>query len=100
MNNGGGDIGVFAKAYMSVPVDEVYITIYLDRWDEGTERWRQVSYYDAEFYAKDYPNGLSEPDVDIIFKNQERILLSIAGVSLQLFLMINLKALVRLQMVL
>ena len=71
-NEGNGDIGAFAKAYMDIPVDEVYITIYLDRWDEGTERWRQVSYYDAEFYAKDYPNGLSEPDVDIIFKNQER----------------------------
>lgn len=100
MNNGGGDIGVFAKAYMSVPVDEVYITIYLDRWDEGTERWRQVSYYDAEFYAKDYPNGLSEPDVDIILRIKREDTIIDCGVSLQLFLMINLKALVRLQMVL
>lgn len=72
MNNGGGDIGAFAKAYMSVPVDEIYITIYLDKWDEGADRWRQVSYYDAEFYAKDYPEGLSESGVDIIFKNQEK----------------------------
>ena len=49
---------------------EVYITIYLDRWDADAERWRQVTYYDAEFYAKDYPDGLTDPTVDITFLNQ------------------------------
>ena len=36
-DNGNGDIGAFAKAFMAVPVDEVYITVYLDRWDADTE---------------------------------------------------------------
>ena len=71
-DNGNGDVGVFAKAYMSIPVDEVYITIYLDRWDADAERWRQVTYYDAEFYAKDYPDGLTDPTVDITFLNQKK----------------------------
>ena len=57
---------------MSIPVDEVYITIYLDRWDADAERWRQVTYYDAEFYAKDYPDGLTDPTVDITFLNQKK----------------------------
>lgn len=71
-DDGNGDIGAFAKAYMAVPVDEVYITIYLDKWDKDAERWRQVTYYDAEFYAKDYPDGLGSPSVSLTFKNQEK----------------------------
>ena len=71
-NEGNGDIGAFAKAYMDIPVDEVYITIYLDRWNEVTERWKQVTFYDAEFYAADYPDGLVNPSVDIVFKNQTK----------------------------
>ena len=58
-DNGNGDIGAFAKAFMAVPVDEVYITVYLDRWD-------------AEFYASDYPDGLSDPSIDVTFKNQDK----------------------------
>jgi hypothetical protein len=71
-NKGNGDIGGLAKAYMDHAVDEVYITIYLDRWDAEAERWRQVTYYDAEFYAKDYPDGLDDPEVSIVFKGQEK----------------------------
>ena len=71
-DNGNGDIGAFAKAFMAVPVDEVYITVYLDRWDADTERWRQVTFYDAEFYASDYPDGLSDPSIDVTFKNQDK----------------------------
>ena len=53
-DNGNGDIGAFAKAFMAVPVDEVYITVYLDRWDADTERWRQ------------------DPSIDVTFKNQDK----------------------------
>lgn len=71
-DEGNGDIGVFAKAYMEVSVEEAYITIYLDRWDKDMDRWRQVTFYDAEFYLKDYPNGITEPEVNMIFKNQPK----------------------------
>ena len=54
------------------PIEEAYITVYLDQWDAVDERWRQVNYYEAEFYAKDYPDGLSMPTVDITFTNQPR----------------------------
>lgn len=69
---GNGDVGASAHAYMSAPVDEAYITIYLDYWDEAADRWRQVTYYDAEFYAADYPDGLTEAFVNITFKNQHK----------------------------
>ena len=71
-DEGDGNIGAFAVAYMDHAVDEVYITIYLDRWNDEEERWQMVTYYDAEFYAEDYPEGLTDPTVDITFLNQER----------------------------
>lgn len=71
-NEGEGDIGAVAIAYMAVPADEVYITLYLDRWDEDSERWRQVTFYDAEFYAKDYPDGLNSPSLNLTFKKQKK----------------------------
>ena len=71
-NNGDGTVGALAIAYTSTPVDEAYISVYLDQWDEKTERWRQVDYYEAEFYSKDYPEGLETPTIDISFINQPR----------------------------
>ena len=54
------------------PVDEAYITIYLDRWDAEAERWRQVSYHEEEFYAEEGTEGLVMPTVDISFIGQPR----------------------------
>lgn len=71
-DEGNGDIGAVAIGYLAVPIEEAYITVYLDRWDETADRWRQVAYHDAEFYAKDYPEGLDTPTVNVIFKNQEK----------------------------
>lgn len=71
-NQGDGNIGALAVAYMNHNVDEIYITIYLDCWNEGTERWEQVDYYDAEYYAEDYPEGLSEATLDITFLDQDK----------------------------
>lgn len=71
-DEGNGDVGAFAKAYMNYDVQAVYITIYLDRLDKETNRWQQVDYYDADFYAADYPDGLSDPTVNHIFENQKK----------------------------
>ena len=32
----------------------------------------RLHFYDAEFYAPDYPDGLSDPSIDITFKNQDK----------------------------
>lgn len=71
-NEGKGNVGAVGIAYLAVPADEVYISIYLDRYDEEKDLWRQVAYYDAEFYAKDYPDGLNDPSVNITFTNQKK----------------------------
>lgn len=71
-DKGNGDIGALAIAYTREPVDEAYITVFLDRWNEDKDRWVNVDYYDAEFYAEDYPDGLTTPTVNITFLNQER----------------------------
>lgn len=71
-DKGNGDISAFAKGLIEVPVQEAYITVYLDRWNETEESWEQVTYYDAEFFAEDYPDGLRTPTVDIVFLNQKK----------------------------
>ena len=58
--NNDGDIDVTAHAYMSVPVDEIYMTIYLDRYvvdEDGDDDWVYVDMFEFEFYAEDYPDG-------------------------------------------
>lgn len=72
MDNGKGNIGALGVGYCNYAVDEAYITIYLDQWDATAERWRQVNFYEQEFYAKDYPDGLITPTVDITFTNNEK----------------------------
>lgn len=71
-DEGGGDIGALTVAHMRYSVEEAYISVYLDRWDETDERWRQVTYYDAEFYEADYPDGLTSATVSIVFPNQPK----------------------------
>lgn len=56
--NEDGEIGVVGNAYMSTEIDELYMTIYLDRWIDD-DHWEQVDYFDFEFYAEDYPDGLT-----------------------------------------
>ena len=72
LNNGNGEVGATAVSLFRVPVDEAYITIYLDRWDESAERWYQIDYYEAEFYAKDYPDGLTTQHINVSFINQKK----------------------------
>lgn len=56
--NEDGEIGVLGTAYMSTEIDELYMTIYLDRWVDD-DHWEQVDYFEFEFYAEDYPDGLT-----------------------------------------
>lgn len=68
ISNKDGKIGVSAKTYMKKPVDEVYMTIYLDR--QVGDKWAEVEHYDFEFFAKDYPNGLIDPGMDFTISGQ------------------------------
>lgn len=58
--NNDGDIDVAGHAYMSEAVDEIYMTIYLDRQvidEDGDVSWENVDIFEFEFYAEDYPEG-------------------------------------------
>lgn len=68
---GGGVIKGTALGYTRYPVDEAYITIYLDKFDAGANRWRQMGSYEAEFKAADYPEGIYTPGISAIFKDNE-----------------------------
>lgn len=58
--NNDGDIDVAGHAYMSEPVDEIYMIIYLDKLvinEDGEENWENIDEFEFEFYAEDYPDG-------------------------------------------
>lgn len=60
ISNNDGDIDVAGHVYMLEPVDEIYMTIYLDKYvvdEDGEGRWVYVDMFEFEFYAEDYPDG-------------------------------------------
>lgn len=60
ISNNDGDIDVAGHAYMLEPVDEIYMTIYLEKYvidEDGNEDWSQLDMFEFEFYAEDYPDG-------------------------------------------
>lgn len=71
-DEGNGDIGALAHAYLRKPIKELYISIYLDRYNEKQDAWENVDGYDYEYIEKDYPNGIVDPSVSLTFKNQKK----------------------------
>ena len=41
-DKGNGDIGVTAHTYLRKPVKELYISLYLDRYNKEKDIWQQV----------------------------------------------------------
>lgn len=69
---GNGDIGASAYAYLAKPVTDLYVSLYLDRYDEDLERWKQVDYVDFEYTLEEYPDGIEDPIINVTFKNQKK----------------------------
>lgn len=71
-DKGNGDIGVSAHANLRKPVKEMYISLYLDRYNKDKDIWQQVDYVDFEYTPEDYPDGVDDQSVEVIFKNQKK----------------------------
>lgn len=56
-NPGGGEIGILADTMCHVDVDAIYVTIYLDQYDEQTGEWNNKKVYDFEFTPEDTEDG-------------------------------------------
>lgn len=56
-NAGGGEIGVLADTMCHVDVDGIYVTIYLDQYNEETEKWTNREVYVYEFTPADTEDG-------------------------------------------
>lgn len=55
-DEGGGILGVYAETLCHNKVKQIYISIYLDIWDEEREDWIVVDHYDYDWQDKDHPN--------------------------------------------
>lgn len=71
-DEGNGNIGASAYAYLAKPVTELYVSLYLDRYDETKKRWTQVDYVDFEYTLEEYPDGIDDPIINVTFKNQKK----------------------------
>lgn len=56
-NAGGGEIGILADTMCHVDVDAIYVTIYLDQYNEETGKWTNKKVYDYEFTPEDTEDG-------------------------------------------
>lgn len=65
-DEGQGVLGVYAETLCHIPVKEIYMSIYLDVWDERIQDWVTVDYYDYEWKASDNP-GRELTDVSVSF---------------------------------
>lgn len=70
-SNGNGDVGALLKPFIAVSGWWGLYAVYLDQWDTDTKSvgddllWYRVLYLD-------YLDGLSDPSIDITFKNQDK----------------------------
>lgn len=71
-DEGNGNIGASAHANLRRPVKEMYISLYLDRYNKDKDIWQQVDYVDFEYTPEDYPDGVDDQSVEVIFKNQKK----------------------------
>lgn len=55
-DEGGGVIGVYASTLCHSAVKEIYMTIYLDVWDDSLQDWVMVDNYEYRWKAADNPD--------------------------------------------
>lgn len=56
-NTEKGIIGVYAETAMFIPVDWAALTIYLEKWNEDTNKWSTVEIFEKEFTPADTDDG-------------------------------------------
>ena len=71
-DGGNGNIIATGHAYLAKPVTELYVSFYLDRYDESLKKWKQVDYRDFEFTLEEYPEGIDDPSITVTFENQKK----------------------------
>lgn len=55
-DEGNGILGVYAETLCHSNMDKIYITIYLDMWDENRQDWLVLNDYEYSWSAADNPN--------------------------------------------
>ena len=85
-DEGNGNIGASAHANLRKPVTELYVSLYLDRYNKEKDVWQQVDYVDFEYTLEQYPDGIEDPSISVTFtprKEQARSIVEQAEPALQ-----------------
>lgn len=65
-NDNNGIISVYAETLCHIPVEKIYMSIYLEVWDEATQDWEYVNDYEYTWLASERPN-VDLTDVSVSF---------------------------------
>lgn len=72
-DEGRGVLGVYAETLCHTAVKEIYMTIYLDVWDEEIQDWITLDAYEYEWKASDSPNrDLTDVSVSFLLEGLPR----------------------------
>lgn len=72
-DEGNGVIGIYANTLCHTAVKEIYMTIYLDVWDENRQDWVMVDHYEYNWKASDDPDkDLSAVSVSFLLEGLPR----------------------------
>lgn len=64
--DGDGILGIYADTLCHGPVEQIYMVIYLDVWDEATQDWKYVNDYEFDWKSADNP-GIDLTSVSVSF---------------------------------
>lgn len=72
-DEGNGVIGVYAATLCHTAVKEIYMTMYLDVWDENQQDWVMVDDYEYRWKASDNPDkDLTDVSVSFLLEGLPR----------------------------
>lgn len=71
-NAGGGEIGILADTMCHVDVDGIYVTIYLDRYNDKSGKWENQKVYSYDFLPEETNDGKLH-DVLISFHETDQL---------------------------
>ena len=55
-DDGNGVLGVYAETLCHIPVEKIYMIIFLEVWDEENQDWKYLSDYEYTWNSADFPN--------------------------------------------
>lgn len=92
-DEGNGNIGASAYANLRKPVKELYVSLYLDRYNKEKDTWQQVDYVDFEYTLEEYRMVLTILQLKLHLQIRSVVIITVLEALSPQEMMIGMKAL-------